>query len=464
MENYDVFISCKSEDYPFAEEVYNFLNKNYIKTFLASKELRKLGDSAYREAIENALEEAEHIIVLASKPEYIKAKWVKYEWGLFVNAKINGLKKGNILTILEGFKANAVFALSCYESFSFSDYKESILNYVKTEASNLRAKKAEEQHNKKLEQRYLEEERLKKEAKIKDELVKLAEEYKKCSSQDILVAKIKALRKQIRNDKYICPICSSEVSIDEPFCTTCGWYFSPIRGIEGAEFLLSDKQKAISCYFSNYNNIKKTTEKDIKNKDSDVDLPKLLDKLKTYKTNADLALQHESELQAEIQRLTDQVKKSENKAAALQSTVVHLRLVNNALVELRKERDHQIEDLQNQTKALQQQIINLQTQSNNATQSTQSSSKSFWSRIWDIDDSSNSKESSYFGFIIKQRGNNIYKEVLILAEAYDMSTDYFKDLLSHLPTKTIPTLTKERAIHYASLLQAQGVSVELYHI
>lgn len=41
---YDVFISCKNEDYKYAKEVYDFLTKNHFNTFLSSKELRKLGD------------------------------------------------------------------------------------------------------------------------------------------------------------------------------------------------------------------------------------------------------------------------------------------------------------------------------------------------------------------------------------------------------------------------------------
>lgn len=52
---YDVFISCKSEDYIYAEEIYEFLTENGVQTFLASRELRKLGDSEYRRAISQAL-------------------------------------------------------------------------------------------------------------------------------------------------------------------------------------------------------------------------------------------------------------------------------------------------------------------------------------------------------------------------------------------------------------------------
>lgn len=133
---YDVFISCKSEDYGYAEEVYNFLNSNGIQTFLASKELRKMGDSEYRKAIMQALESAYHLIIFASNPGYIESKWVFYEWDTFVNAKLNGRKDGQIMTILKGFNTDKLrLDLIKYESFTFEKYKERLLFYVETPES-----------------------------------------------------------------------------------------------------------------------------------------------------------------------------------------------------------------------------------------------------------------------------------------------------------------------------------------
>ena len=130
---YDIFISCKSEDYKYAEEVYDFLIENHFKTFLASKELRKLGDSQYRESIEKALDTAEHIIVFSSNPEYPNSKYVKYEWGLFVDEKISGRKEGNILTVLKDMDAGELpIGLRRHESFQYETYKESLLDYVET--------------------------------------------------------------------------------------------------------------------------------------------------------------------------------------------------------------------------------------------------------------------------------------------------------------------------------------------
>jgi len=49
--NYDVFISSKSEDYPFAGVVYDFLEANGVHCFLASRELDKIGEAQYANTI-----------------------------------------------------------------------------------------------------------------------------------------------------------------------------------------------------------------------------------------------------------------------------------------------------------------------------------------------------------------------------------------------------------------------------
>ena len=130
---YDVFISCKSEDYKYAEEIYEFLTSNGINTFLASKELREVGDSEYRRAISNAMKSTYHMIVFASKAEYIDSSWVYYEWDMFLNAKLKGFKQGQIITILKDVKIESInMDLWKYESFCIEDYKDRILGYVET--------------------------------------------------------------------------------------------------------------------------------------------------------------------------------------------------------------------------------------------------------------------------------------------------------------------------------------------
>ncbi len=56
--NCDVFISSKSEDNPFAEEVYGFLESNGIPCFLASREPDKTGEAQYANALDDVLDRA----------------------------------------------------------------------------------------------------------------------------------------------------------------------------------------------------------------------------------------------------------------------------------------------------------------------------------------------------------------------------------------------------------------------
>ena len=130
---YDVFLSSKSEDYPIAEEVYEYLCKNGFTVFAASKELDKRGEAEYAKAIDEALDSAKHMIVIASSIEYIKSKWVHYEWSTFRNDLNSGYREGNLMTILKrvGLK-NLPAGLRHQQSFKVDSYKDGrILEFLK---------------------------------------------------------------------------------------------------------------------------------------------------------------------------------------------------------------------------------------------------------------------------------------------------------------------------------------------
>lgn len=131
MQKYDVFISCKSEDYPLAEKVYDFLVDKGMSVFLASKELRIHGESEYRNVIEKAIFNCSHLIIVASQAEYIESKWVKYEWDLFLDCKLAGKKDGNLITILKGVPVTDIyFTLGKYQSIDFDNFESEILDYL----------------------------------------------------------------------------------------------------------------------------------------------------------------------------------------------------------------------------------------------------------------------------------------------------------------------------------------------
>ena len=129
---YDVFISSKSEDYHLAEEVYDFLRINGLSVFIASEELKKIGEAQYANAIDEVLDDSLHMIVVASSLNHIKSKWVKYEWSTFSNDLKSGYRDGNLLTILsDGIELKTLPAsLRHQQSFHLDLYKDEILAYL----------------------------------------------------------------------------------------------------------------------------------------------------------------------------------------------------------------------------------------------------------------------------------------------------------------------------------------------
>lgn len=97
-----IFISAKSEDFPYAEEVYTYLTANDYNVFFSQQTLPFVGNSDYRKEIDRALDNAKHMIVVTSKKEYVEAPWVEAEWGFFINEKRSGRKAGNIITLIAG--------------------------------------------------------------------------------------------------------------------------------------------------------------------------------------------------------------------------------------------------------------------------------------------------------------------------------------------------------------------------
>lgn len=131
---YDVFISCKSEDYPYGRLVYTFLTENGVKAFLADQELRKKGIADYGDVIDQALDFSKNLIVVATSANFTKKKYspyVYYEWKTFSEEKRSGRKTGNILTVVseKSIVKSFPIALRNVQSFSFEEYQQ-VYNYV----------------------------------------------------------------------------------------------------------------------------------------------------------------------------------------------------------------------------------------------------------------------------------------------------------------------------------------------
>ena len=133
---YDVFISCKSEDYNIGRQVYEFLT-NYrglnISVFMADRELRKRGNADYGTVIDEALDSSTHLIIVASNADYLRetSTYVYEEWHTFVEEIRSGRKKGNIMTIFtdDVDLKDVPIALRNRQSFPFTEYS-SIIDYL----------------------------------------------------------------------------------------------------------------------------------------------------------------------------------------------------------------------------------------------------------------------------------------------------------------------------------------------
>ncbi len=122
--NYDIFISCKSEDYPVARKEYQYLRDQKYSVFLADTELRKNGNAEYGEIIDEALDSTTHMVIVASKPEFIHSPYVKSEWRTFIEEKRSGRKNGNIITIIGFAISELPISLRHFQSFRLNVYTD----------------------------------------------------------------------------------------------------------------------------------------------------------------------------------------------------------------------------------------------------------------------------------------------------------------------------------------------------
>ena len=130
---YDIFISVKSQDYPYAGEAADFLLKAGLRVFFSKQELPEMGNSDYYEAIDNALDGCHHMLVVTTCRAHVESKWVKHEWMTYLNEQLNGNKPGgNLVTLLCGDITNNDLPLSLRqkEALPHNDLPN-LLNYFK---------------------------------------------------------------------------------------------------------------------------------------------------------------------------------------------------------------------------------------------------------------------------------------------------------------------------------------------
>ena len=123
--SYQVFISFKNteegehtHDKAIAEELYRYLSENGIKTFYSNVTLLDFGESAYKEVIDDALDEVSVMVVVGSKKEYLSSRWCKYEWHTYQQNILSNIVEGSIITYLGDIPLSEIpTGLRHYQSF-----------------------------------------------------------------------------------------------------------------------------------------------------------------------------------------------------------------------------------------------------------------------------------------------------------------------------------------------------------
>jgi SAM-dependent methyltransferase len=128
MENYfDVFISFKNsgfdgrptEDVRIAEQLYAEFNKMGISAFYSNVKLLELGAATYKRSIEQALDQARVLIIIASDLAYLDTEWLSYERESFHDDILSGRKKNACIIpyIVNSTSSEVPRSLRGYEIF-----------------------------------------------------------------------------------------------------------------------------------------------------------------------------------------------------------------------------------------------------------------------------------------------------------------------------------------------------------
>lgn len=131
---YDVFISCKSEDYDNAKELSSFLEANGKKPFLADLSMRNFKHDEYGDVIKGVIDICDTMIVFTTNPAYPDTPYVRFEWTVFSHDINTGKKQGKLLTVIPSDMSPNELPIGLRHVEAFRIYKEDerLLNYINT--------------------------------------------------------------------------------------------------------------------------------------------------------------------------------------------------------------------------------------------------------------------------------------------------------------------------------------------
>lgn len=130
--SFDVFISCKSEDYDSAQALYHHLEQLGHHPFVANVSLREIGMDNYGPIIRRVIGTCKSMIVYATKLEYLTTPYVFVEWNQFLDELSSGYNKGNIISILPTDVKSSELpdGLRTKQYLTLDNYRSSLSNYL----------------------------------------------------------------------------------------------------------------------------------------------------------------------------------------------------------------------------------------------------------------------------------------------------------------------------------------------
>ncbi len=136
---YDIFISYKNtdnnhitKDYTIAKDLYQKLIDLGYNCFFSAETILENGKSNYSKIINNALDEAQLLILVATSLDYINSRYVEREWESFDSDIICGIKpNGELITYLEDINVHDLpRALRHRESFKVGEEEDKLLKFI----------------------------------------------------------------------------------------------------------------------------------------------------------------------------------------------------------------------------------------------------------------------------------------------------------------------------------------------
>ncbi len=95
-----------TRDSEIAAEVYRHLTVRGLSVFFSNVTLEKVGESAFSQAIDAALDAAQTLVAIGTTTAHLQSGWVQYEWQTFHNDLLSHRKpSGEILAYVENLPA-----------------------------------------------------------------------------------------------------------------------------------------------------------------------------------------------------------------------------------------------------------------------------------------------------------------------------------------------------------------------